>query len=77
DPDAIVVSEFDASNGPPAVFPSSCFDALRELSGDVGARNIMRQHQRVVSVSVPGAEHDIDDEPGRLKAEALLKRGLR
>ncbi|MEL6300791.1 MAG: nucleotidyltransferase family protein [Pseudomonadota bacterium] len=77
DPDAIAVSRFDASNGPPAIFPSSCFDALRELSGDVGARTIVRQHQRVVSVSVPGAEHDIDDEQGRLNAEALLKKELR
>ncbi len=77
DPGAIVVSEFDGSNGPPAIFPSSCFDTLAELSGDVGAKNVVRQHQRVVPVSVPGAEHDIDDEPARLKAEALLGKDLR
>ncbi|MEM6820209.1 MAG: nucleotidyltransferase family protein [Pseudomonadota bacterium] len=74
---AIVVSEFGAASGPPAIFPRSCFSALAELTGDIGAKNVVRRHHRVVPVRVPGAAHDVDDPGALAKVEALLEAGLR
>ena len=41
-PDAIVASEYSAVQGPPAIFPASCFGRLMKLEGDQGARAILK-----------------------------------
>ena len=47
--------------GVPAVFRSSCFDALCALSGDVGARDLLRDTKvRTAAVDMPHAAHDMD-----------------
>jgi molybdenum cofactor cytidylyltransferase len=64
----IVVSEFDATVGPPVIFPARFFAALTALRGDQGARQILRDPAaHVIRLACPAASVDID-EPGDLAA---------
>ncbi|MDV6331617.1 nucleotidyltransferase family protein [Asticcacaulis sp. 201] len=58
----IVVPVHDGQTGHPVLFRAACFDALKSLSGDVGARAIIRSGQyRVRQVPAgPGIHDDID-----------------
>ena len=57
----IVASCFDATNGPPILFPSGTFDALSRLSGDQGAKSILTNGDFVVrSVQISAAGVDVD-----------------
>ena len=40
--DQIVATAFSGTVGPPVLFPSGAFDALGRLSGDTGARSVLR-----------------------------------
>lgn len=58
---AIVASEYEDTLGVPALFDRSTFDELLKLSGDEGARSVIRKHNdRVQRVSMPEAGFDID-----------------
>ena len=57
----IVASSFEATNGPPILFPSGAFDALCALAGDDGAKSVLTGGDYVVtSVNIPEAGIDVD-----------------
>ena len=60
-PHSIVASAFDDTLGPPVVFPRRDFEALQALTGDRGARPVLKENEeRVVSVACAEAAFDID-----------------
>lgn len=57
----IVASEYNGNLGAPVLFVRSLFPELITLSGDCGARELIRlHHNKVCRVSVPEAAIDID-----------------
>ena len=59
-PDRVVASRFEATFGPPAIFPREVFPMLEALRGDRGAKSVIGQLADSILVDVPGAELDID-----------------
>ena len=60
-PGFIVAAQYGATMGAPAIFPSSSFRDLTELSGDRGANHLFhRNPDRVVRVPMESAALDID-----------------
>ena len=57
---SIVASAYDGVAGVPAVFGKEMFDPLFELTGDQGARYLVRRSDSVSTVPVDGAAFDID-----------------
>lgn len=70
-PQSVVVSEFSNTTGPPAIFPRRCFARLADLSGDGGARTVIRSETDLIRVALPEAEYDVDDLDS---AQALARR---
>lgn len=63
DPDRIAASRWSAAFGPPAIFPRRHFAALRALTGDAGARALIRARtDRVRFVGLDNAGHDLDSQ---------------
>lgn len=61
DPARIVASRWAEAFGPPAIFPARHFPALRALTGDAGARALIRQEvESVRLVPVANAGRDLD-----------------
>jgi molybdenum cofactor cytidylyltransferase len=61
EPTSMVVSECGGITGPPAIFPDSCFDSLRQLKGDTGARGILKKHTGLLRrITIPNAAADLD-----------------
>ncbi len=57
----IVAAKYGATLGTPAIFAAEFFPALRLLSGERGAKQLIRLHEAdVVAVDTPEAETDID-----------------
>jgi molybdenum cofactor cytidylyltransferase len=57
----IISSCFGGTTCPPILFPKNSFDALSELSGDMGARQLLENDAFVVrSIEFPPAEFDVD-----------------
>jgi len=51
----------DGEGGPPAVLPRAAFDELARLTGDRGARDLLRREgARVDRVPFPGGRFDVD-----------------
>lgn len=70
-PDCAVASEYAGTVGIPALFPSRLLNALTTLSGDQGARAVLRaEGARLLRVPVPEAEFDVDDEDALRAHEA-------
>lgn len=68
----IVASTFDGVRSPPILFPKKTFAALRNLSGDVGARAVLASEAFTVSlVTCADARFDVD----RLADLEYLDRG--
>ncbi|WP_370230556.1 NTP transferase domain-containing protein [Cognatishimia sp.] len=60
-PDAILRAMSGDRPGHPVVFPKRCFNALNGLSGDEGARHVIRGDERaVIHVALP-AQHALTD----------------
>jgi molybdenum cofactor cytidylyltransferase len=60
-PDQIVATAFAATVGPPVLFPRGAFDALGRLSGDAGAKSVLRDPRfDVRTVPFEAAAIDID-----------------
>lgn len=58
---AIVASQYAGMTGIPAIFPASQFSKLNTLTGDVGARSLLRNPDcSVVTVLFDGGQVDID-----------------
>ena len=74
DPSRIVAAGYADDVGAPAVFPAHCFDALRALSGDMGARQMLHRHRDVLcTIPMQEAALDIDTQADY---EALLRNSL-
>jgi len=59
--DQIVATAFSGTVGPPVLFPSGAFDALGRLSGDTGARSVLRDPRfDLGTVPFEDAAMDID-----------------
>jgi molybdenum cofactor cytidylyltransferase len=57
----ITATAYGEKVGAPAIFPKHLFLELTQLSGDVGARQIIKAHKKQISVLQPeGKEIDID-----------------
>lgn len=60
DPSRIVCAQYAEHRGVPAIFPRQYFSKLLDLSGDKGARNLIKSSSNVNVVPLPNAELDID-----------------
>lgn len=59
----IVLSKYEEGKGPPTFFSKDYFDELSKLSGDDGAKVVIKKHQSIVQfVSFPKGNIDIDRE---------------
>ncbi|NCF23514.1 MAG: NTP transferase domain-containing protein [Gammaproteobacteria bacterium] len=59
--DEIVATAFSGTTGPPVLFPSGAFEALGKLSGEKGAKSVLRDpHFDVRTVPFEDAAIDID-----------------
>ena len=57
----IVAAGFQNRQGPPVVFPSSCFDALARLDADGGAKEILASRRDLLEViPIDNAAYDLD-----------------
>ncbi len=56
----IVTSHYAGKNGAPAIFPAAMFDTLKCMTGDDGARQLLRSDIELIAVPLPEAEIDID-----------------
>jgi len=69
----IVVSDYGDAQGPPALFGKACFDLMSELTGDSGARSIIRSGQfDVVRLSIGSRGLDVDSRQDLQAARQLL-----
>jgi molybdenum cofactor cytidylyltransferase len=60
-PDLIIAAKYGQTLGAPAIFPQRFFAQLVSLSGDRGAREIIREHYKeCVTVPMSAASLDID-----------------
>lgn len=60
-PRSIVASRYAGKTGVPAIFPRAHFRALKSLSGDRGAQQLLASSHDVISVPMPLAAVDIDE----------------
>lgn len=61
EPSAIIVADYGPDRGPPVLFPLTDFPALLALTGDTGARAVIRQHlDRVRLLPFPSGALDLD-----------------
>lgn len=70
--ETVIAPVFNGQRGHPVIFPSLCFDALRGLDGDAGARRLIASGDTALltlPVDDPGVLQDIDtpDDIDRLK----------
>ena len=56
----ITASEYAGGIGVPAIFPQGMFTELCALSGDKGARTLLKEARVVMRVDFPGGEVDVD-----------------
>ncbi|MGJ8680198.1 nucleotidyltransferase family protein [Paraglaciecola sp.] len=60
-PSNIIAAKYGEHIGVPAIFPSTYMNQLLSLSGDKGARSIIRNNlNEVISLNIPEAKLDID-----------------
>ena len=73
-PESICVSSYAGQRGNPVLFPRRFFGELLELTGDVGGRDVIRQHpDAVLEVPMPDPEaaRDVDTWEDYLAAQRL------
>ena len=58
----LITAEYDGTTGVPALFSSELFDALFQLEGDKGAREIIRNRNSPVRIRLDEAAFDIDEQ---------------
>ncbi|RLD22731.1 MAG: hypothetical protein DRI69_00295 [Bacteroidetes bacterium] len=59
-PDKIVSARYNGVCGVPAIFPDTRWQDLKSLSGDSGARELLRSRDDVLTVEMPEAGRDVD-----------------
>jgi len=64
----IIAAKYNETNGVPALFSKEIFNEFKEISGDKGAKKILKKHQNtLISIDLPEAAHDIDTKEDYLK----------
>jgi molybdenum cofactor cytidylyltransferase len=56
----VLAPAYDGTRGNPVLFDRRYFDALSDLTGDRGGRQIVRQEGTLVPVDDPGVRQDVD-----------------
>ncbi|MFB6196376.1 MAG: NTP transferase domain-containing protein [Haloplanus sp.] len=56
----VLAAAADGQRGNPVLFDASYADALRELTGDSGARSLVLEHGTLVETGDPGVARDVD-----------------
>lgn len=51
----------DGTRGNPVLFADSFFDALADVTGDVGGRELLLEHGQLVETGDPGVRRDVDE----------------
>lgn len=59
EPDRIIAAAYAGTVGIPAMFPRRCFEAMKGLTGDRGARALLAE-TAVLALPLPGGEMDLD-----------------
>jgi len=60
-PERIVCAQADGQNMPPVIFPSFCFNRLRKLEGESGARLLLKENCEIlIPVELENAKFDLD-----------------
>ncbi|NTS77581.1 nucleotidyltransferase family protein [Catenovulum sp. SM1970] len=59
-PEKITCSQYQNTEGVPAIFPRNTFNQLCQLKADKGARSIIKKTINKTNVSIPNASWDID-----------------
>jgi molybdenum cofactor cytidylyltransferase len=61
-PERAAAACYEGRVGVPAVLPRRFWRAARRLSGDLGARALLRESGRLTRVALPAARFDVDTE---------------
>ncbi|WP_260293675.1 nucleotidyltransferase family protein [Sedimenticola hydrogenitrophicus] len=70
----LVAARYADRTGVPALFPAPYFDRLRQLTGDQGARSLLKaQAEQVIAVPMPTAKTDIDTQGELLHFSRILQ----
>ncbi len=56
----VIAPEFGGHRGNPVLFDSQHFDALADVSGDRGGRELVEEQGTLISVDDPGVRRDVD-----------------
>jgi CTP:molybdopterin cytidylyltransferase MocA len=75
-PDRILVTQHADTQGPPALFPRDCFNALAALSGTRGARAVLERESSRVEKFAVGDGMDVDTPQDLQRVQALLAHRL-
>lgn len=67
---AAVVCRYGGTTGPPALFGAALFDRLSALTGDRGAKRVLRGCAAVAVVDFPGGSLDVDTDADLQRAAA-------
>ena len=60
-PERIVCAEAEGINMPPVIFPSACFNELKQLQGNTGARSLFDKHPHLLQpIPIKNAAIDLD-----------------
>lgn len=70
----VVASSYGGRKGVPAYFPTSAFDQLLELRGDVGARNLL---SNASAIELANGDLDIDTDEDLARAQTLYSTAKR
>jgi molybdenum cofactor cytidylyltransferase len=62
DKSKIVASNYGEKLGVPAIFSKNYFSELKKISGDFGAKDILKKNKNVISIKMPTNFIDIDTE---------------
>lgn len=76
-PDRVVAARYAGILGAPCILPRRLFGAAMLLSGDQGARALLRREPEVVAIDLPLAALDIDTLDDLAMAEAVLAKPQR
>jgi CTP:molybdopterin cytidylyltransferase MocA len=71
-PDRILATAQNGTQGPPALFPRDCFDALAALSGPQGARTVLQRETARVELFTSNGLLDVDTADDLLRVQRHL-----
>lgn len=69
-PDRLLATEHDGVQGPPALFPRDCFDALVALSGSKGARPLLQREAARLELFAMSDVADVDTQDDLRRVQA-------